>query len=52
MANAIIFLYLSASNVAFGTESHHLYKINDKILKEDIADIEILLEAWEKLMFS
>ena len=33
MVNAIIFLYLSASNVAFGTESHHLYKINDKILK-------------------
>ncbi len=33
MANAIIFLYLSASNVAYGTESHHLYKINDKKLK-------------------
>ena len=33
MPNAIIFLYLSTSNVAFGTESHHLYKINDKILK-------------------
>ena len=33
MGNAIIFLYLLASNVAFGTESHHLYKINDKILK-------------------
>lgn len=33
MAHAIIFLYLLASNVAFGTESHHLYKINDKILK-------------------
>lgn len=32
-AHAIIFLYLLASNVAFGTESHHLYKINDKILK-------------------